>query len=207
MDNEEYFARAVRYHDLGMIRDHFADQITNKDLLDDEKHCFAGLQFRMSELQGAFLCAQFSKMEDILAKCRKSHKMVRERFADNKHFKIRYTEGDCGMALFFMFETVAEAERFKECMCAEGINVGAASACCNMLHEYPIKNQKMAHPALAPFGKGCYGENVKYDENACAKSDDILARNIAISLGPLYTEDDVNDIIKAIEKVDANLYA
>ncbi len=207
MDNEEYFARAVRYHDLGMIRDHFAEQITNKDLLDDEKHCFAGLQFRMSELQGAFLCAQFSKMENILASCRKSHKMVRDAFADNKHFKIRYTEGDCGMALFFMFDTVAEADRFKECMLAEGINVGAASACCNMLHEYPIKSRKMAHPAMAPFGKGCPGENVVFDENACAKTDEILARNIAISLGPLYTEDDVNDIIKAIDKVITALYA
>ncbi len=207
MDNEEYFARAVRYHDLGMIREHFADQITNKELLDDEKYCFAGLQFRMSELTGAFLCAQFSKMETILANCRKSHKMIREHFANSKNYKIRYTEGDCGMAIFMMFATAAEADRFKECMCAEGINVGAASACCNMLHEYPIKSRKMAHPAMAPFGKGCAGENVTFDENACPVTDEILARNIAISLGPLYTEADVNDIIKAIEKVEANLYA
>ncbi len=207
MDNEEYFARAVRYHDLGMIREYFADQITDKDLLNDEKHCISGLQFRMNELTGAFLCAQFSKIENILANCRRSHKMVRDAFADNKNFKIRYTEGDCGMALFLRFATVAEADRFMECLCAEGINVGAASACCNMLHEYPIKSRKMAHHDMAPFGKGCAGENVVYDENACAQTDDILARNIAISLGPLYTEDDVNDIIKAIEKVDANLYA
>ena len=35
----------------------------------------------------------------------------------------------------------------------------------------------------------------------------MISTNIAISLGPLYTEADVNDIIKAIEKVEANLYA
>lgn len=205
LDDERYFARAVRYHDLGLMREHFADQITDKSLVGDEES-FAGLQFRMSELAGAFLVAQFRRIDGILSHGRALHQRFRDAVAGSSHFRVRYTPGDCGMAIFLFFGTAAEADAFRDALAAEGIQVGAASACANLLREYPIKTRRMPHPAMAPFGPGCAGEHVTFDPAQCAQTDDVLSRCLAISIGAAYTEADMDDIIRAVKKVDENLY-
>jgi len=204
-DDEELFARAVRYHDLGSIRPYFADQIEDKSLLEPDQS-FAGLQFRMSELQAAFLLAQLGKIDSILSTCRKHHARLREAFADYGKFKIRYTEGDCGMAFCMLFESAEEALTFKNAIVAEGIPVGAASACANLVHKVPIKTRKMEHPAIAPFAPGCYGENVVYNAEEFAKTDDILSRYLSLGIGARFTDAEIDDVITAIRKVYAALY-
>ena len=205
MDDEKYFVRAVRYHDVGFVREHFLNQLSDKSLANDEEN-FASCEFRMSELTGAFLVAQFGKLDKILSTCRASHRRIREHFKDNKHFKIRYTEGDCGMAVCMFFNTPEEADKFNECLTAEGLQIGPASACCNLLHKYPVKSRKLAHEAMMPFGKGCYAENVPMDAATCPNTDKILARYLAISIGYRYGEQEINDIITAVDKVCAAIY-
>jgi len=205
-DNEEYFARAVRYHDNGSIRQVFADRISDKSLLDGSLS-FAGNQYRMNEFSGAIMIAQMKKIESILSSCRRYHKEIRERFMDSAHFKIRWAEGDCGITVFMLFPTAEEAARFQECLSAEGIPLGPKSACRNLISQYPVKTKTLAHSALPPFGKGFSGEFTDYGIlGQGMKTDDILARIIAISIGPQYTDSDISDIIRAIEKVDVNLY-
>lgn len=206
-NNEEYFVRAVRYQDLGFVRAVFERQLENKALA-DPSHSFAGLQFRMSELQGAFILAQFRKLDIILEKCRNHHKRIRDHFASNDHFVFRYADGDCGITLFMLFKTAEEALKFSKCLEAEGIPVGSSSYCLNMLDQYPIKTRKMVHGALQPFGRGFEGEKVIYESSRdCPSTNGITSRYIAIGIGPMYSDEDVGDIIKAIEKVDSNLYA
>jgi 8-amino-3,8-dideoxy-alpha-D-manno-octulosonate transaminase len=206
-NNEEYFVRAVRYHDLGFVRKIFADQLENKLLAVPEKS-FVGLQFRMSELQGAVMLAQLRKLDKILAICRRHHQQVREHFKHNRHFKIRYTDGDCGITLFLMFGTKEEADKFGECLQAEGVVTGATSACKNLVSEYPIKSKKLVHDALPPFGRGYDGRGIEYDvEKCCPKTNRIVNQYVALGMGPLYTDEDVGDIIKAVEKVDRNLFS
>ena len=53
-NNEEYFVRAVRYHDLGFVRPAFLEQIENKELADQSKS-FIGCQFRISCKEPLFL--------------------------------------------------------------------------------------------------------------------------------------------------------
>ena len=205
-DNETYFARAVRYHDLGSVRPFFAAQIEDKSLLEEDMS-FAGLQFRMSELQAAFLVAQFGKIDTILSTCRKYQAKMLDAFKNFTKFRIRYTEGDCGFATFLFFDTVEAAQTFKTALQAEGISVGAASACANLVHRVPIKTRKMAHPAMGPFGAGCHGENAVYNAEDLAKTDDVLGRCIALTVGPKFADSDVDDIITAVEKVYNGLYA
>lgn len=120
-DNEEYFARAVRYHDLGFIRPIFEQQIYSKELT-APNNTFAGMQFRMGELEGAAILAQFRKLDKIVGICRKNHAKVREHLKNNRHFRIRYMEGDCGITVFMLFDTREEAVKFEECLKAEGGN-------------------------------------------------------------------------------------
>jgi len=200
-DNEEYYARAVRYHDLGSVRDTFKACIRNKSLA-DQSEAFAGLQFRMSELQGAVILAQARKLEYILGRCRKSHGRIREHFKGNACFDIRLVdEGDCGITFFMRFKTAGEAKNVKIRLMEQGLPVSASSACCNILEHYPVKTSKMAFDRMPPFGKGYAGYDRVYDSKMdCLNANDILNRYVAIPIGPLYTEEDIDSIIKGIEK-------
>jgi 8-amino-3,8-dideoxy-alpha-D-manno-octulosonate transaminase len=207
-DCEEYFVRAVRYHDLGFVRQVFKDQLVDKNWAEPEKR-FAGYQFRMTELQGAFILAQIRKLPSILGECRKYHRRIRESLKTSKHFSFRPVEqGDCGITLFLKFANAEEASAFSEAISAEGIPVGPSSGCANLLEHYPIKSKKMMQENIPPFGEGYNGEKVVYDSNIlCPNTNKILARYIAIPIGPLYSDKDVEDIIKAINKVEQGLYS
>ena len=205
-NDEELFVRAIRYHDLGNVRPFFMDQLKNKELAKEE-NMFAGLQFRMSELQGAVMLAQFRKLDMILDITRRHHAEIRAVFKQNKHFKIRYIDGDCGITLFMLFPTKQEAAKFGECLQAEGITLGASSACKNLVLQYPIKNKKLIHDSLPPFGFGFAGYETVYNPLVCCpNTDELVERNVALVVGPQYSDEDVKDIIMAIEKVDRNLY-
>jgi len=201
-DNEEFFARAVRYHDQGMMRDIFKNQITDKSLL-DPLNDFAGNNFRMSELHGAVMLAQLRKLDKVIAICGKNHETIRESLGSSRRFKVRYADGDCGNTLFMLFKTKNEAHEFEAAIKAEGIPTGATSACRNLLANYPIKNKKLANDKLPPFGKGFEGEHIIYDrERDCPNTDDYVNRYVAVAIGPQFTEHDIGDLIKAIKKVD-----
>ena len=205
-DNEELFARAVRYHDLGNIRPFFESKLEHKELASRDR-MFAGLQLRMSELQGAFLCAQLRRLDGILEKCRGAHKRIREHFAGNPNFTIRYEEGDCGIAFIMLMPTKEIADRFSAAMNAEGIPCGPTSFCCNLVADYPVKNKGLANSKMPPFGPGFDAEDVTYDPAViCPHTDDYVARFVAIGLGPLYTEQEIDDIIHALEKVIAAVF-
>jgi len=205
-NNEEYFIRAVRYHDLSLMRPVFADKIQNKELLDDAL-AFAGNQYRMNEFSAAVMLAQIKKIDKVLNICRSHHKKFREAFANNKNFTVRWTEGDCGVAIFILFKSTEETRKFEDALSAEGIPLGPKSACRNLMTQYPIKTKTLSNPSLPPFGKGYNGESVDYEKlNEKTKTDEILSRYIAISIGPMYTNEDINDIITAVNKVYRALY-
>ncbi|MEM2914370.1 MAG: DegT/DnrJ/EryC1/StrS family aminotransferase [Candidatus Bathyarchaeia archaeon] len=206
-DCEEYFARAVRYHDLGFMRKYFMEQLENKTWAEDSKS-FAGLQFRMSELQGAFILAQIRKLPYIITKCRENHQKIKEYFKNSKHFTFRPVDkGECGITLFMKFATANEASLFSKALVAEGIPVGPSSSCTNLLDSPIIKLKKKAQENMPPFGKGCIGEDIVYDSAIlCPKTNEILSRYVAIPISPLYSDEDIEDIIKAIEKVEQGLY-
>ncbi|MEG1524409.1 MAG: DegT/DnrJ/EryC1/StrS family aminotransferase [Clostridia bacterium] len=200
-NNEEYYVRAIRYHDLGFVRPFFEAKLENKALA-ARADSFAGLQLRMSELQGAFLCAQLRRLDYILDTCRSAHKRICEHLAGNANFSIRYEEGDCGLAFIMLMPTKEIADQFSAAMNAEGIPCGPTSFCCNLVSDYPIKTKAMANRNMPPFGAGFDGENIVYDaEKICPNTDDFVSRFVAIGIGPLYKEQEINDIIAALDKV------
>ena len=200
-NDESLFVRAVRYHDLGSVRPFFAQQLSDASLAAPEKS-FAGLQLRMSELQGAYLLAQARRLPSILETCRRHHQMLREAFKDQQLFDIRWEEGDCGFAFIMLMRTKEEAQRFSAAVTAEGIPCGPTSFCCNLVDQYPIRTKAMFHPAMPPFGPGCDGEDVLYrSDRDCPHTNGLVDRFVAISAGPLYSDEDVQDIIRAVDKV------
>jgi hypothetical protein len=117
-------------------------------------------------------------------------------------------EGDCGITLFLSFPRPETAAWFQEALIAEGISVGPSSGCSNLLDSEPIRSCRMVNDRLPPFGIGYAGERVSYDSaSLCVETRRILARQVAIGIGPLYSEEDADDIIAAIGKVAAALDA
>ena len=201
-DDENFFARAVRYHDLGSMRGVFKDQLGDKDLADPARD-FAGHNFRMSELQAAVMVAQLRRLDMMIGICRTNHERLRERFASNRRFVVRHADGECGVTFFMLFKSKQEAARFGECLAAEGVPLGATSACKNLLASYPVKSKKMPHDSLPPFGAGFDGEHAVYDSfTSCPNTDGFVGRYVAVAVGPQFTESDIDDLITAIEKVD-----
>ena len=201
-NRDDFYIRAVRYHDLGMVRDYFFDKVEDQEILKDE-YSFAGGQFRMNELTGAFLCAQFRRVDYITGTCWNYKKRLCDFMKKNyPQYPLRGdAEGDCGILFGFLLPTKEEAQRLREIVTAEGIDCGPTSACCNLLHEYPIKSKAMVNPNDPPFGPGCFGEGTVYDaEKDCPRCDDIHSRFFCISIGVSYTEEDVDDILEALKK-------
>ncbi len=200
-NNEDYFVRAVRFHDLGNVRPFFAEKLEHQEKA-AKKDAFAGLVLRMGELQGACLCAQFEKLDTILNTCRKYHSQLREFMKKYPDIKVRYEDGDCGIAFIMLMKSKEQADLFNEAMRAEGIPCGPTSFCPNLLHNEPIKNRGMVNDKLPPFGPGFDGENVYYDAGKeCLNTDEVLNRFVAIGIGPTYTDQEIKDIKTALDKV------
>ena len=87
-----------------------------------------------------------------------------------------------------------------EAVRAEGIRMGPASACRNLMHTDVVKNKVQVHPALPPFGPGWPGEKVVYDPASCPNTDAIVASMASVGISPCFTPRDVDDIGTAIIK-------
>lgn len=200
-NNEEMYVRAVRFHDLGFVRPTFVSRLSDTNKAREEES-FAGMQFRMSELTAAFLLAQLRKLDAMLSTCRNWHRMLREHVEEWKQINVRFVEGDCGIAFIMHLPNKEYSEKFNAYLSAEGIPCQLATACCNLLHKYPIVSKNMVHSAVPPFGSAFKAKDVVYDATVdCLKTDAILEKYVSIGIGPCYKEQEIMDIIAALDKV------
>jgi len=199
--SKKLFARAVRFHDLGMLRTVFQERIGREgnDVITEE---FAGNQYRMSELCGAFILAQFRKLPLIAERCGKAHKRLCDAFIGNKNFRVRstYKYGDFGTTFFIGFSSKKEASGFMGALLEEGIPVRPSSGCTNMLKKDMITKGRLYN------GKSVFIGEEKDIRELSAKTDDITDRFVSIGIGPLYSDEDIDDIIFAIQKVGSMIY-
>ena len=204
-NEEALFSRAVMCHDNGSMRDNFADQIGDPSLKNPAS-AFPGLQFRMSELQGAMLVAQLRKLPGMLDTCRGHHETLRKRFAGVDAFDIRpFVPGDCGITIFFRFSDAESAKKFERGLQAEGVPVGPSSGCVNILHDEIISSKAQLHESFPPASGT---PSTPYDvAKISASTDTMLARYVGIGLGPLYTDEHIEFIAAGIETVIDAVFA
>ena len=168
---------------------------------------FAGHNFRASEFEGAILNVQLKRLEGILTKMREHKKMVLEAGAEAGYKSIRNhsLDHECGSHAGFLFKTEEEARAF-----ADGLQAQKVSCFLPMdtgRHVYtrwdPIMRYQGAHhPALDPFkiaaNRKC---RVKYTDDMCAASLDVLNRAVLVGMHPNNTKAKVRRIAKAITSV------
>ncbi len=187
-DNREIFERALIYHDSSAIA-YFGNQLKNVEATQ-----FCGSEFRVSEFTGAIMREQLKRLDPILADLRRIKKYLIEKLSAKYNFILSNDiDGDCALALPFVFETEEESVEFRDFLAQAGC--GTTRPIENDRHVYvtwkPIMEKRGAfHPAFDPFKMEANKSlRMNYSPDMCQRSLDILSKVTYLELSPDLTEE------------------
>ncbi len=197
--------------------------ITNDDELADHVRLFSdkyydrtganrgvmrlGVNYRMTELQGAVALAQVRKMDAIIGNRRRTAGMLRERLAAIEGIIPPYVHPRATHSWWiFSFQidqqklgcTTAE---FARALSAEGLPFGTGYAggipiCC-----YPALKEHKAYGSGNFPWEPPYGRDVQYREEDYPETMWAQANTLVMSWNEGLTEDDVEDLARGVQKV------
>jgi dTDP-4-amino-4,6-dideoxygalactose transaminase len=172
--DDRLFTRARMYHDVGSYtRDH---------VFDGNEPIFAGVNMRASELTGAVLYAQLSRLNGLIRGLRRRHDIMTSFLSRSKKLRIsRHNDLPNAVGLSVIFERAEEAKAFAQQRGVERlIDTGR--------HVYtnwePIFSQRAFHTRMDPYRWA--NRDISYTAEMCPKTLDILERTCYVSLGAQY---------------------
>jgi dTDP-4-amino-4,6-dideoxygalactose transaminase len=199
MNSEDLYYKAFRFVDKNY--DRFGRDQASRAIVS------LAPNYRMTELQGAVGLAQLDRLEGI-CQARNSHceRITQEISGLAGIYPPKVHEGNKSSYWFYMMrinkdESGVEPAEFCRAMNAEGIPTahGYIPVC---VYEYPMFTEKSAYPGThAPFDSPYYGREISYGKGLCPVAEDILETAAVIRVNEHFTEQDITDIIKAIQKV------
>jgi len=192
------FERAVRFHDVGVLRAPYTEEFKGGLLT-----AFAACNFRMNEFTGAVLKGQVQKLETICSRLRANARKVREGIADLPGLKLRKTndlEGDLGVTVFLDHGTRQRRDRFLRALRAEGIGASGPGGSAILPIEPRIENKVTVHPGWPSFHTP-QGKAIRYGAECCPRTIDIIDRLGGVIMDPNFTDEDLQDIVAAVRKV------
>lgn len=206
--DERLYDRCMGFHDTAACwrPDRFAEQRYEGEL-------FVGVNYRMSELIGAVMLAQFGKLDMLLSLMRRNQKIIIDGIKDTKGIKVRPRyddEGDTGICLMFYLDNHEKVAPFVEALKAEGVDVaGVFNSGIPDWHIYAhwkhIIGKKSATVKEWPWSCALYKGNVEYSEDMCPKTLEHLSRVVHLDIPAQMSTDDCEMITEAINKVAAKL--
>jgi 8-amino-3,8-dideoxy-alpha-D-manno-octulosonate transaminase len=194
----ELFERAIRFHDVGVIRSPYKEELGGGMMA-----AFAACNFRMNEFTGAVLKGQLQKLETICSGLRKNAKKVRAGIADLPGIKLRKAndvEGDLGVTVFLDHGSRDRRDKFLRALRAEGIAASGPGGSAILPTDERIEKKVTIHPDWPSFSSPA-GKAIKYGAACCPRTIDILGRHGGVIMDPNFSDNDVQDIITAIRKV------
>jgi 8-amino-3,8-dideoxy-alpha-D-manno-octulosonate transaminase len=194
------YDRAVRYQDqggqftisTGDVREH-----TSGDP-------FIGANLRMNEITGAIAEIQLGRLGEIIANTRRNAQTIRARLSDLPvdWRTIPDPAGEGGSVTMF-FETPETAVAFGEALRAEGIPA------VRVYGGRPVYMNPAVLARRTPWAHGCpfncaeHPTDRTYHPGLCPRSEDLLARSLSIAAGPRMTDQEIDDVVRAVRKVAA----
>lgn len=196
--DKDLYTKASEYHDHG----HDHNPTVPRGL---EKRSFIGVNFRMSELQGAVALAQFRKLESVILPAQRKNKArIKEALAkiDQVTFReIPDPQGDTGTFVTFFLPTAQKARAFNKAMAEAG--AGAIYWYENTWHYYEQWEHLLEGKSLVRTGYPFKGESGQvrrsYPKDALPKTAEILSRTLSIAIN-IHMDQQIPKIISAIEK-------
>jgi dTDP-4-amino-4,6-dideoxygalactose transaminase len=199
-DDDEAFRRAAIYSDQGGqfwtahagIRDTFGGQPV------------IGENLRMAEIPGAILGAQLAKLPALLERVEQVTASVRAGVSQHAALGVLPPAPDRdrhALGVLCYLEDAEQADQVARALQAEGVPAGKVYggqpvyAAAQILNQWTIADG-------CPFNcPTFFPEPIRYAMGMCPRSEDLLARAVCIYTGPFYTEEDVDDLIRAVDKV------
>jgi hypothetical protein len=157
----------------------------------------------MSEFTGAVMRAQLRKLDTICTRLRKNCRYVRDGISDLPGLKLRKSpdlEGDLGLGVFIDFGSPERQRRFREAMEAENVPASPPSGSANLPIAPHIMKKSTIDPAWPSFTNR-EGRKIRYGPGTCPRTTDILGRFAGVMIDPNYGKNDLDDIVRAIQKV------
>jgi dTDP-4-amino-4,6-dideoxygalactose transaminase len=174
-DDEATFRRAYAIHDHGWQP--FRLGVVEHDGL-------LGLNLKMHELSGAIALAQARKLPEILRRMRQHRDVLVEAIGELPGARIRTLHdpnGDCGTVLAYIFDEPSLAT-------AVAARLGTRTLAQSGKHNYANMGQLAARAmptASCPFSCPAHPTRPRYAPGSLARTDDLLARTVAIGVGVL----------------------
>ena len=192
------YERAARFHDMGTIRRLFLDRSGPSQV-----ETFAGENFRMSELTGAVLGAQLTKLDMMLAHLRSNGRAIYDGIKDLPGIRLRHRpdpEGDIGYAVFFEMKDKTMRDKCIRELRNKKVPAGTLSGSVLLPIQESVINKRARHPDWPSFNTP-HGKKIEYGPEGCRQTLGIHDRFVQVRVGPKYTQR-INDyIIDAIRQV------
>jgi len=196
-NDKALYTKASEYHDHG----HDHNPRVSRGL---EKRNFIGVNFRMSELQGAVALAQLRKLESVILPAQSKNKArIKEALAKIDQITFREIpdpEGDTATFVTFFLPTAQKAKAFNKAMADAG--AGAIYWYENYWHYYEQWEHLLGGKSLMRAGYPFKGESGRmraaYVKDALPKTAEILSRTLSIGIN-IHMDQQIPNIVKAIE--------
>jgi len=192
------YQRAARFHDMGTIRGLFLDRSGSS-----RAQTFAGENFRMSELTGAVLGAQLSKLDTMVTQLSANGRAIYEGIKTLPGIRLRHRpdpDGDIGYAVFFEMKDKSMRDRCIRELRERKVPAGRMSGSVLLPIQESVINKRTRHPDWPSFNSP-HGRKIKYGPDGCRQTLGVYDRFVQVRVGPKYTQRINNYIIDSIRKV------
>ncbi len=192
------FERAGRFHDVGSLRAPHAAAVGKAQL-----QPFVGCNFRMSEFTGGVLLAQTRKLARIVNGTRAAAARIYQGLADLAaiHFRGRPDPaGEIGVGVFVRFKNKDQRDRFVSALRSQGVAAGGPSGSVILPIQEYIENKRTVHSGWPTFTSE-RGRSIRYGAACCPRTIQILEKFGGVAVGPKFTEEDTDEIVKIVRTV------
>jgi dTDP-4-amino-4,6-dideoxygalactose transaminase len=202
--------------------------VTNDDELDDRAVLFAnkgwpnygsgernyvtfGMNYRMTELQGAVLDAQIDKVDWVTNRRNELGDRICAAIKDFEGIEVPGVSPGGKHTYWFLAVLVdqkklgIETSKLAEALSKEGAPCGAHYIGIPIFMYDLLRQKKIYGDSTFPFSLQPEGEEVRYEKGECPETERILDDMLQVSINEKMTDQDAADIIACFEKVWANL--
>jgi dTDP-4-amino-4,6-dideoxygalactose transaminase len=163
-NNQKFYEGAFGFRDQGHKPLRMGQEMGKRSIL--------GINLRMNELTGAFALGQMEKLDRILATLKDKKAKFKERLASARipgmSFRTINDPDECATLLTVMFEQPKEAQRIANELGTKTVAQSGWHVCNNMEQILAVADER---------GKK------RYRKHMLPRTDDILGRSIALSVG------------------------
>lgn len=192
-DDRITYERMLMFHDCGTpFRSGEADEpkLSIKP--------FPGVNYRINEISAAVLRAQLKKEDTIIAKVRSNNAKIKKGISGISGIEFRRLpdpKGEIGVAVVFFVDKPEKARIFRDALLAEGIK--------RMSGMYPgvmYDPKRYDGHVFTAWGHLVPGVE-QLAKSDLAPTLDLLGRAVHVDVSPMDTDEGINDIVEAINKI------